>query len=78
MRKVKFPPKSFPNILIASFDPLVHKTIDDLVELARHELDLFKEGEESDIVDNSDVIEVVDFIALTSIQKSTKKAGSER
>lgn len=34
---------------VGGFDPLGHKTVQDLVSLAQHELDLYHEGEENDI-----------------------------
>lgn len=41
--------KKIPVVLYASFDPKAHTTIGGLRALARHELDLFEEGEETDI-----------------------------
>lgn len=41
--------KALPRAVERSYDPLQHKTISDLVHLVRHELDLYEEGEETDI-----------------------------
>ena len=42
-----------PVEIVASFDPLTHKTIADLVYIVRHELDLYNEGEETDLTRDS-------------------------
>ena len=42
-----------PIEIVASFDPLIHRTIADLVYLVRHELDLYDEGEEADLTQDS-------------------------
>ena len=41
--------RTLPAALQRSFDPMQHKTLDDLRALAEHELDLYEEGEETDI-----------------------------
>ncbi len=41
--------KSMPKLLFASFDPFHHKTVSDLQALGEHELDLYREGEETNI-----------------------------
>jgi hypothetical protein len=41
--------KAMPNFLIASYDPLSHRTIGDLAFMVQHEIDLHEEGEESEI-----------------------------
>lgn len=41
--------RTMPAAIQMSFDPLQHKTVDDLIYLAEHEIDLYREGEETDI-----------------------------
>lgn len=41
--------KRLPKSLAGSFDPLTHKTVSDLASLAQHELNLYEEGEPSEI-----------------------------
>ena len=41
--------KNIPACVAASYDPLTHKTPDDVAFLVRHELDLYEEGEETDM-----------------------------
>ncbi len=38
-----------PMCVVGNFDPLVHKTVADLRYIVRHELDMFEEGQETDI-----------------------------
>ncbi len=41
--------KKSPRLLMNGFDPLAHTTVRDLFHLAQHELDLYEEGEPTDI-----------------------------
>jgi len=41
--------KNLPRTVIGNYDPLTHKTVSDLVWIARHELDMYQEGQETDI-----------------------------
>lgn len=38
-----------PSYVMGSIDPLTHKTEEDIAYLVRHELDLYEEGEETDM-----------------------------
>lgn len=53
--------RAFPKFLM-SFDALSHKTTSDLVFLARHELDLYEEGEETDIRTPAELAKVRQFV----------------
>lgn len=51
-----------PDCLQRSYDPMAHATVADLVRLATHELDLYTEGEESDIRTSFDEKRVRDYL----------------
>lgn len=42
-------PKNFPTCCMGGYDPLQHKTEEDLRALVLHEIDLYEEDEESEI-----------------------------
>jgi hypothetical protein len=56
--------KKLPMCLVGSWDPLAHTTISDLAFIARHELDLYEEGQENDICTSKDLKECKAFLAL--------------
>ncbi len=62
--------KKLPGVLIGSYDPLTHRTVSDLRYLACHELDLFYEGEETDIKTNRQLNQVRDFLSLCERQET--------
>lgn len=47
---------------VGGYDPMSHKMVNDLVWLARHELDLYQEGEETDIRTSKQAQAVRSFI----------------
>lgn len=53
--------RKMPTLLHASYDPLSHTTVADLLYLAEHEIDLCVLGEETDIRTNSEFARVQDF-----------------
>jgi hypothetical protein len=53
-----------PIALAGSFDPQTHKTIADLAFLARFELDLYEQGEETDIRDRAEYRRVKRYLAM--------------
>jgi len=58
--------KELPIPVIGNFDPLTHKTVADLVYIAQHELDLYAEGEDTDIRSTVQAGTVREFIAKYS------------
>ncbi len=42
-----------PTFIIGSIDPLQHKTREDITALIQHEVNLYEEGEETDLNRNS-------------------------
>lgn len=52
-----------PECICGGFDPCAHTSIADLVNIARHELDLYQEGEETDITSAIDEDQVKKFIS---------------
>ena len=54
--------KKLPKAVIGSFDPLAHKTVEDLVALVEHEINLHEEGEDNDIRTNRDMIVCKNFL----------------
>lgn len=55
-------PKGFPTCCAGGIDPLQHKTISDFVRLVQHELDMYEEGEETDIQTAKQLAECKRFI----------------
>lgn len=55
--------RDLPLAVFGSYDALYHKTVSDLVWIAQHELDLYEEGEETDIRSKAQVAQVRKFIA---------------
>jgi hypothetical protein len=47
---------------MGGFDPCQHKTLEDLCFMAVHEIDLWVEGEESDIQSDADLNEVAAWL----------------
>jgi hypothetical protein len=45
---------TMPKAIVGNFDPMTHKTISDLKYLGQHELDMFEEGQETDISNKRD------------------------
>jgi hypothetical protein len=60
---------------LGGLDPLSHKTPDDLAWMARHEIDLYEEGEESDIGSAADLRRA--YLALVVANGGQDPAGSE-
>lgn len=56
--------KRMPKCLVGSYDALRHKTPTDFAALAEHELDLFQEGEDTDIRNERDRLACVKFLQL--------------
>lgn len=44
-----------PMCVIGTFDPLTHKTLEDLRFIVRHEMDLYEEGEPNEIRNDNDL-----------------------
>lgn len=55
--------QEMPECAMGNYDPLEHKTVEDLVFCAQHELDMYEEGEETDISTTRQVKQVRAFIA---------------
>jgi len=53
---------NMPLLLVSSYDPGFHKTLADLVSLGQHEIDLYDEGEESDIGNSAERSKVLKFV----------------
>jgi len=70
--------KKMPVLLFASFDPLSHKTIADLRALGQHEINLFNEGEESDILNSRQLASIERWVSSLKETKSTDLLGLAR
>lgn len=56
--------KQLPRVCMGNYDPLAHTTVQDLVYCAQHELDMYEEGEETDIKSAKQAQKVRDFIQV--------------
>ena len=67
-----------PIQLVGSFDALRHKTPADLARLAEHEIDLFDEGEESDIKTHRERFDVRAFLLMCLCSMDEQKVRGRR
>ena len=58
---------NLPIAVIGTYDPLQHKTVEDLCALVQHELDLFEEGEDTDIKNIRDVLACQKFLKMYAV-----------
>lgn len=56
--------RRMPKACVGNFDPAAMKTVDDLAFCARFEMDLYEEGESSDIKSDEQYAKVAKYLGL--------------